>query len=311
MADLSADAAAYTSAQAAVVAFAQALPEPLPARCLSFLDRLLAGSFSRIVALLPLWCCELAPVPPATARQLGTAQLFGWWFISAQDDLLDGAAAPADLLGAHLALLQAVEVFRSLGVTELPCWPAFAALAATSAAGYAHEQAAPLDPAIHTPALVARRGALFRFTALAQCDLAGVPQMAPVRDDLLFVLNNLSLARQLSDDALDWAADLRNGRLNLVSAAFARTLPAEAIAAERIAGRMLAAEAIWAALEQQHGAVCAAALERLQPYGSQRLAELIAAEAHAGADRWADLCAQRATARQAIGAAADHAGDAI
>jgi hypothetical protein len=306
MADHSTDTAVSAAINAAVVAFAQALPEPLPARCLPFLDRLLAGSFSRIAALLPFWCCDLAPVPPATARHLGTAQLFGWWFISAQDDLLDGAAAPADLLGAHLALLRAVELFRTLGVTELPCWPAFAALAATSAAGYAHEQAAPLDPALHTPALVARRGALFRFTALAQCDLADVPQAAPVRDDLLFALNNLSLARQFSDDALDWAADLRNGRLNLVSAAFARTLPVEAIDAERIAGRMLAAETIWAELEQQHGAVCAAALERLQPYGSQPLAAFIAAEAHTGAARWADLRVQRAAARRAIGVEADH-----
>jgi hypothetical protein len=70
---------------------------------------------------------------------------------------------------------------------------------------------------------------------------------------------------------------------------------------------MLAAEAIWAELEQQHGAVCAAALERLQPYGSQPLAVLIAAEAHAGAARWADLRVQRAAARRVIGAAVDHA----
>jgi hypothetical protein len=280
--------------------FAAALPDPLPACCLPALQRLLAGSFSRIAALLPLWIVDLAPVQPAIAQQLGVAQLCGWWFISAQDDLLDGNGAPVDLLGAQLALLHAVELLRRLGLAEQPGWPAFAALAATSAAGYAAEALAPTDPATHTPALVAQRGALFHFAARAQLDLAGLPQAAPLRSDLPAALTRLSLARQLSDDAADWAEDLRNGRLNLVSATFARDLPSETRTIERIAGRMLVADASWRELEQQHAAACTIALQRLQPYGRNRLADLIAAEAAAGAERWAALRAQRAAAQTAL-----------
>ncbi len=297
---LSSDAAAYTAAVAEVRRFAETLPAPLPALCLPVLERICAGSFSRIAALLPRWLSDLAPVPSATAHQLGVAQLCGWWFVSAQDDLLDGAVAPVDLLGAHLALLHAVELLRTLGLAKQPSWPALTKLAAVSAAGYAEEWLAPSEPATYTPELVARRGALFQFVALAQLDLAGLPRHAPLRADLPFALDQLSLARQLSDDAADWAGDLRNGRLNLVSAALARDLPAESRTAERLAGRQLVAEPIWAELEQQHAAICATALERLQPYGPNRLADLIAAEATQGAIRWADLRAQRAAARQML-----------
>lgn len=294
---MSADSAAYDAAVAEVRRFAVALPDPLPQRCLPFLDQLFAGSFSRIVALLPHWLCALAPVAPATAHRLGVAQLCGWWFISAQDDLLDGAIAPVDLLGAQLALIHALELLRTLGLADQPCWPAFAALAATSAAGYAAEALAPADPATYTPELIARRGALFQFAALAQCDLAGLRPAAPLRADLLAALAQLSFARQLSDDAADWAVDLRNGRLNLVSAAFARDLPVADHTAERLAGRQLLAEPIWADIEQQHADACATALEHLRPYAPNRLADLIAAEFAEGAVRWADLRAQRAAAR--------------
>lgn len=298
--DADASEALYAAVTTGVWNFVATLPDPLPAQCAPRLAQVLAGSFSRIAALLPHWLSDLAPVPPEQSHALGLAQLCGWWFISAQDDLLDGAGAPIELLGAHLALLHAVELFRRLGLAERPSWMRFAELAATSAAGYAAEALAPADPATYTAELVARRGALFHFGALAQCDLAGLPPDAALRADLCAALTQLSFARQLADDAADWAADLRAGRLNLVSAAFARELPQAARSAERITGRQLVAEPIWADLEMQHVQACAAACERLRPYGPNRLSALIAAEAASGAERWANLRAQRAAALQVM-----------
>lgn len=297
----STDAAAYTALVTDLTSFVHTLPAPLPTLCLPLTERLCAGSFSPIAALLPTWLSDLVPITPHQARHLGLAQLCGWWFVSVQDDLLDGAAAPHDLLGAHLALLHAVEIFRRLGVPELPCWPAFAQLAATTAAGYATEISAPNNPATYTPTLIAQRAALLQFALLAQLDLASIPHTAPLRADLAFALDQLVLARQLSDDATDWAHDLRRGRLNLVSAAFARELPADALDLEHLAGRQVIHEPIWSTLAQQHAHACATGLERLAPYGSNRLSDLIRSEAETGAAHWATLRTYRAAARQSLG----------
>lgn len=135
------DAAAFAVAAAEVRGFASALPPPLPERCAPFLDGLLAGSFARVAALLPLWLCDLAPLPAQLAARLGLAQLFGWWHAAARDALIDGQATPEAALTGGLALMRALAIYGELGLPALPCWHLLEPLEARAAAAYAAELA--------------------------------------------------------------------------------------------------------------------------------------------------------------------------
>src|SRR5262245_47850817 len=88
-----------------------------------FFDRLVEVQFSRVVALLPSWLSDLLEGSPTVCYQLGVAHLYGWWFYYAQDELLDGDAPPATMLGAHVALLRMAERYRALGLDAAPLWP--------------------------------------------------------------------------------------------------------------------------------------------------------------------------------------------
>jgi hypothetical protein len=287
----SADATRYAALAAELRAFAAGLPAPLPERSLPFLDALLAEPFAQIAALLPTWLCDLIPLPDAVATRLGAAQLAGWWFAAARDALLDDQASPELSLGAGLALLRAVELYRALGLPATPAWPVLAALEARAAAAYARERASqfgngPITAAHLAPwddTLIADRAAGLQFAALAQLELAGVAPDDARRTALRFALERLVVARQRGDDAGDWPDDLRAGRLNSAVAARARLAARAMVAVDQLAAWLATDEAFWCAWWDEHAACCRAGRAALEPLGPSRLATLLEVEATRGA----------------------------
>ena len=297
---------------------------PLQALARPFFERLTQGEFSRVVALLPAWLADLAPVDPIISHKLGVAHLYGWWYYAVQDDLLDGSAPAAALLGGHLALLKMVETYRALGLVDSPCWADFERLALTSAEHYALElqtrfaTLAELTPerlALVTVEFIMGRGAPFYFNTLAQLHLAGFAPDAPLRHDLLATLRCFTAARQIGDDAGDWLADLRAGQLNYVSARmildmYARGLISSAtdLDLERLIGYQTGAEEFWAEIERTHQQLCQQALDRLGHYGESRIGALIQRQMATDAKHWAAGRAYRARVRELFGAVIYHSG---
>lgn len=317
------DAPLYAALAAEVLGFAEALEAPLRRLCAPFVAELLAGEFSRMVALLPTWLSDLLPVPAATARRLGAAQLFGWWYGAARDAALDGAEPPALTLGGALALLRALSIYGALGAQALPAWRRLEELERRAATAYARELAsrpgAGLITARHAAPwsleLVGERAAGLRFALYLQMDLAGLEPNDPRRGAVEEALGCLVAARQIGDDAGDWREDLRAGQLNLASAGLARHLLAESgapgasadqlaprqLSADQLAGRQLSAEPYWAQLWATHARLCARGVAALAPFGPTGLAALLAVEAERG-ERAAQAAAEwRAGVRATLG----------
>jgi hypothetical protein len=281
-------------------------------------ETMIQGEFSQVAALLPFWLSDLLPVPSQISHRLGVAQLFFWWYHFIQDELLDHDAPPAALLSGHLALLKAVEIYETLGLTRAPCWADFHRLALTCAETTAlelqtrfraPEELTPDRLAIFSIDFLTNRVATFYFTTLAQLHLAGLPPADSRHRDLPAALRCFAAARQLGDDAGDWLADLQAGQLNYVSAHLMRRLYTRGLATadvdldtERLAGYQLADEAFWAEIEQTARSLNQQALDHLAPYGDCRLRALIQHQAAQQARQWAAGKAHRANLRELFGA---------
>lgn len=255
------------------------------------LARLLEGEFSQIVALLPRWLSDLAPLDEERCDQLGCAGLYAWWYGQIIDDILDGAERPEALPAAQLALLRAIDAYRELGLLAGEPWGDLLARTDASAEAYAHELAPrPVDPAgvtdeqlaCWTPELIIERASPAGFVVTAQLALAAPPNAAALQADLDGALRCLMGARQIADDASDWLADLKAGQLNYVSAGLIRhfrrhTAPAERgeLTLERLAGYELGAEPYWEEVVRTYEELCDAAQARLAAYGPCRLRALI------------------------------------
>jgi hypothetical protein len=296
-----ADQAEYEAIAAALRAVVASYPPALRALARPALDTLLAGEFSQIAALLPRWLADLAPAPAAAQRALGEAGLWLWWYAAALDDALDGNS-PAALLAGQQALLRALAIYRGLGLADTLAWVDLEARALSSADAYARElgarapDLAALDSAAldaWTPELLMDRAAPFAFSATAMLALAGVAQTDPRHADIAAALRLLAAARQVADDAGDWPDDLRDGRLNYVSAALIRRFLAANPSAgttdlslDRLAGYQLRDAPFWEELERTHAELCAAALHRLGPYGPCALAGLVRRQQASDGAHW-------------------------
>ncbi|MBA3468804.1 MAG: hypothetical protein H0T53_04080 [Herpetosiphonaceae bacterium] len=281
------------------------------------LDALTPGEFSQVAALLPHWLSDLAPVSAEVARQLGLAQLYGWWYYWVQDDLLDGAKAPAALLGGHLALLRQVAIYTELGLAATPCWAAFERFNLRSAAGYASELATRFSSLSQlTPELVAGpdvqlildRAAPFFFSTLAQLQLAGIPAADQRMQIIPAALRCFTAARQLNDDASDWLDDLQSGHLNVAAALLMRYLYAHQIIhstadfdLERLVGLHIRVEQFWVELEATTQSLCTEALALLAPLGPCRLAALVERQMQQNQARWDSAREYRANLRTLFG----------
>jgi hypothetical protein len=255
------------------------------------LGGLVAGEFSQIVALLPRWLADLAPLDAERCDRLGRAGLYAWWYGQIVDDILDGGERPEALPVAQHALLRALDAYRELGLLAGEAWADLLARTDASAGAYARELAPRrVDPAtvtdehlaLWTPALIIERASPAGFVVTAQLALAAPPGAAALRAALDQALRCLMGARQIADDASDWLGDLKAGQLNYVAAGLIRhfrrhTAPAEwgGLTLERLAGYELGAEPYWEELARSYEGLCATALARLAAYGPCRLCALV------------------------------------
>jgi hypothetical protein len=316
-----ADQDAFDRIAAQLSADVSGLPPPLRDLAGERLARLLEGEFSQLVALLPRWLGDLAPLDEGRCEQLGRAGLYAWWYGQIVDDILDGAERPAALPVAQLALLRAIDAYRGLGLLAGDAWGDLLARADASANAYAQELAPrPVDPASvtdeqladWTPALIVERALPMGFVVTAQLALVAPNGADMLQANLDEALRCLAAARQIADDASDWLGDLKAGQLNYVAAGLIRHFRTGATAGERgelslerLAGYELGAESFWAELARTHEELCAAAQGRLAPHGPCRLRALI--EGQLAHDRlvFERLQERRAALRAAFGGAGD------
>ena len=306
----------YQAIVADIEARLETYPPHLRTIAQHFFAELWPGEFSQVVALLPYWVADLAPVSPQTCHCLGVTHLYGWWYYAAQDEMLDQQAEPRLSLAAHLALLDMVAGYRRLGITQAPIWAEYERLAVDSAEHYALELStrfnhwAELTPdrLLHwTVELIIARAGPFYFNTMAQCRLAGIPADSPLNEVLINALAYFGAARQINDDAADWLNDLQQGQLNYVSAQFLLYLHAQGIDyaneldLHRLAGRQLTADDFWAEMAHQTQSLTQQALDCLQPYGPCQLEALIRYEMQRSRESWALAQTQRANLRGLFG----------
>jgi hypothetical protein len=312
-----ADLARYQAILADIRADLETYPPPLQDLARPIFEGLASSEMSQVIALLPYWLTDLLPVPAETSHRLGMAHLYGWWYYYVQDELLDQDAPASMLLAGHLALLKMVEGYRTLGVTYVPGWAEFETLAITSAACHAVEietrftDLSALTPKWLVPWTVEfliQRAGPFYFNTMAQLHLAGIPPEAPLRGAVMMALRHFGAVRQLGDDSGDWLDDLKQGRLNYVSAQLMRRLYDLGLAnsgldldPERLAGYQLTDEVFWAELEETARTLAHQALEALKPYSPCRLQALIEGQLKRNLDSWAVARTRRARLRQLFG----------
>jgi hypothetical protein len=311
-----ADQSRYERICATMHSTVAAYPADLRQRYAPELDTLLTGEFSRLAALLPAWLSDVIPLDDSRIDILGEAGLWLWSYAAALDGLLDNDQPPATMLGAQQALLQALEIYRSLGLADTPAWDDLQARALSAADAYAREiTTRGVAPASLTDAqlalwdigLLTDRAAPFAFALTAQLQLAGAGDDDPRRTDLARVLDALMAARQIADDATDWLADLTRGQLNAVSAGLIRHYyahradPARAPSVEQLAGYEIHAEGYWAQVELLHADLCRQALNHLAPYGKCRLRALIIHQQQSDTAGWARLRERRQHVRELFG----------
>ncbi|NTU83361.1 MAG: hypothetical protein HGA45_28995 [Chloroflexales bacterium] len=288
----SAEASCFNAVVVQLHEESSALPRALCALAAPTLERLVAGEFSQIAALLPWWLAEIVPLPDDRCAVLGRAGLYAWWHGQIHDEIIDGGLTPDALPLAQHTFTQTLNGYAALGLLAGAPWANLAARLEASAAAYAEEVSArPVDPATvsdellaaWTPDLLMDRAAPFGFTVTAHLHLACVPGDDRRWEDLPAAVRCLTGARQIADDASDWLDDLRAAQLNWVSARLIRDFRANASAAaegtlERLAGYELRAERSWEEVERTYNALCCQAIQRLAPYGNCRLSALVQAQ---------------------------------
>jgi hypothetical protein len=297
------DSALYAAILADVEGFVAGFAPPLRTILASALEPMRERAFVRLMALLPAYLADLAPVAPETARRLGLANFYTGWYYHAQDDLLDGQATADTWLVGHLVFAQAIETYRTLDLIHTPVWPEFQHLGHRSANAYAqelHQRFAGLDAlsaeqlAAFSLDFILERVAPLFFNPLAQLYLAGIPAHAERAQDLLEALRCWAAARQVGDDASDWLDDLKAGQLNYVAARLIERWPAGGERTlERLATFQLTADECWGAIEQTARTLSQRALDRLAPYGPSRLHALVTEQIAEQTGHWAAMRASR------------------
>ncbi len=314
------DQAHYRAVCSLIEADLAALPTGLAEALQAQFSQLKQGRFSQIAALLPWWLREQFALARPMYVQLGAAQLYGWWYYWVQDNLLDGDAEPALLLGAHLALLRQLELYTELGLTQSPIWPLFRQLTLESALGHQQELRYRLSElaslgvdqlANFEQTVLLARAQPFFFNSRAQSWLAGHDPFGPTANLVIETLECLTLARQFSDDASDWIAELKQDKLNSVACRFLVYLHQQAVfgdfsqlTAAQVAGQQILHERFWRELEHANQALIVQTLAKLRAANIEGLAQLLEQQAQANVALWANHATYRQQLRGFFGLAA-------
>ncbi len=224
---------------------------------------------------------------------LGLANLLGWWSYLIQDGLLDGELERPELLPLATAVHSAaVRLLAWLLPGDQVFWDAFEALSLTAAEAHCWEQGrrSGLDGRVTVAAMagfdnldrLADRSALLQLVVVAELRLRGYDQEHPPGKALVEMLRQYAIARQIGDDLGDWVDDLRNGRLNYVSARIVQRMvetgAVESCAeldVERMAGFFLYDDELLTSIHQVTLSACRRARSSIAPYRSQHLEALV------------------------------------
>lgn len=272
------------------------------------LPQLGAGTFARIVALLPYWVADLldplpspeqsaVPSPPSQNDSLGLANLLGWWSYRLQDQLLDRETdRPERLPLANAFYATSLHLFQRLVAGDAAFWQAFEALSLASAEAHCWEQRrhfrtfADLDGEGFDRAAfdfddldrLADRSALLQLSTVAQLRLRGYGQDHPLHAALRQMLHHYAIGRQIGDDWSDWAADLERGRLNYVSARIARRMKEKGavqdyagLDVEWMVGHFLYDDELLTDIYRVALGACRRAAESIAPYAPRYLGALV------------------------------------
>jgi hypothetical protein len=263
------------------------------------------STFSRIVALLPLWVDDLLDEVHSPAGRSGSANvetlslacLLGWWSYLLQDELLDRELSHLDplplsmalhttavrllqgLLPAHRAFWDAFEAF-SLSMAEAQVWEQRLDLA--SLASLESQELAPAPHQLDDLNHLAGRSALLHLPVTGTLALSGYPPAHPLSNALADMVRHYAIARQIADDRADCLQDLRKGRLNYVSAGIVRRLweanhlhSYADLDAGWLAGQFLADDDLFVQFHQVALQACHAATQNLAPYNARFLRALV------------------------------------
>ncbi len=197
-------------------------------------ERLMSGTAAQQITLLPYLFRKALGKNGRGIRdqrlvELGVISFYGWLAYTIYDDFLDAEGVPTLLPAANLALRELVlalnrEAERTPGFGDI-AWETLDRQEAANAWEVSHCRVERQSELLHLPApLFGDLAALAERStghalgcvamAIEQGHTAGSAQMRALHG----FFHHFLIARQLSDDAYDWKADLQKGQINAVGA---------------------------------------------------------------------------------------------
>ena len=209
------------------------LAEPLRGETMGQIDKMLSRDRDHQITLMPYWCGKILEphkIPNKDLVQLCLASLYGWVAYTMFDDILDGDAESRTLPAANhfydLLAKSALtpkdpfgsipELFHSIigRTNQANSWE------------IKHCQIPIVRGVVHLPKnlpdygdykILADKSSGHSFGALAAVLLAGRDKKSRQFRGMEKFFRHYIIAKQLTDDAHDWEADLQRGRLNAAS----------------------------------------------------------------------------------------------
>ncbi len=220
----------YEQAHAELCLFDQ----PLRDSALSFLNRIRHADKNEEIALLStFFSTSLISSPPSPLTTLGQANIYCWIAYTIYDHLLDGESITSQLPVANATMRLAISHYQSLFSSYHPFLKKIqATFTAMDTANAWEMHYAKLKregetvtisslPLYHQHTILARRSFGHALGPLALCHLAGYHREQINSIEKAF--RHYLIARQLSDDLLDWQEDLSSGQCSTVVASLLRT----------------------------------------------------------------------------------------
>jgi hypothetical protein len=162
-------------------------------------------------------------IPPAIIDQLALANLYGWIAYEIYDDFLDAEGNPLLLSCANLFLRKLAGIYALLDRTIPGAWSLFQTIMNTVDNANAWEQRychfpTTMPPSFNNYNILSDRSFGHALGPLTELLAIGHPPRSPEYEHVADFFRHYLIARQLHDDAHDWADDLSRGRINSVGA---------------------------------------------------------------------------------------------
>lgn len=169
-------------------------------------------------------------VPVQIVESLALGSLYGWMAYTIYDDFLDDESDPILLSSANFFLRRLVNIYKALDNNIPGSWGVFMSVMDVIDNANTWEQVhcrIPLEQRNYLPDHVPSFGSYENLAdrsfghalgSLTELFSIGYTEDSEEYKALAFLLRHYLIARQLHDDAHDWAEDLMSGRINSVAA---------------------------------------------------------------------------------------------